>query len=54
MAKLREQKEQDKKVSEDTKIYSSTLSTSNDETLDKIKDIFAPAKGLERGKDGNI
>jgi len=27
---------------------------SKDENHEKIKDIFAPAKGLERGKDGKI
>ena len=24
------------------------------DSIDKVKDIFAPAKGLERGQDGNL
>ena len=42
LAKLREQKEQEKKNFEESKVEQSADS-SQDPTLDKIKDVFAPA-----------
>jgi hypothetical protein len=48
LAKLREQKEKEKEQVE------STNEEAKDETMEKVKDIFAPAKGLERGSDGKI
>lgn len=53
LAKLREQKEQEKKVLEDTKLNQS-VDTSLTEDVDKLKDIVGPAKGLERDKDGKL
>lgn len=53
LAKMREQKEQQKKVIEES-FAEQSLDTSKDENLQKVQDIFAPAKGMERDKDGKI
>jgi len=53
LAKLREQKEVEKKALEDATTEQSFISSS-DGNLDKVKDIFAPAQGLQRNKDGKI
>jgi hypothetical protein len=49
LAKLREQKEQEKKTIEETKIEESVS-----EEVERLKDLVGPTKGLERGKDGKI
>ena len=54
MQKLREDKEKEKKILEESKVQQSTDdggsgSFITNDSIDKVKDIFAPIKGLERG-----
>ena len=55
LAKLREQKEQQNKEQEESRDkQSQQTSQTQDDSLAEVKDIFAPAKGLARDKDGKI
>ena len=57
---MRQQKEQQKKQLEESKLTatdgSSTAepSVEEKETMEKMKDVLAPARGLERDKEGKL
>lgn len=55
MREMKEKAEEDKQANK-SNVLSASMTQSNevDESLDKIKDIFAPAKGLEKDKHGKI
>ena len=50
--------DKEKKILEDSKVQQSTEEGSGsfitNDSIDKVKDIFAPTKGLERGQDGKL